>query len=148
MAILLATEHNVKCKGKCFWQKLNTIIHHQDHSMILIKYDTEIKPVKVFLCNPISLQNDNKNLAHTYCCWSRKQSNIQKLLRPTFESWYLSCVNPATTMNTWGLKQMKEDWVKQGHASNLTEYFVVVLSSLLSWLNDRLWQSKSLQRFW
>lgn len=31
-------------------------------------------------------------------------------------------MNPATTMNTWGLKQMKEDWVKQGHASNLTRY--------------------------
>lgn len=75
-----------------------------------------------------SLQNDNKNLAHTNCCWSRKQSNIQKLLRPTFEAWYLSCVNPATTMNTWGLKQMKEDWVKQGHASNLT-LSILLLSS-------------------
>lgn len=37
--------------------------------MISIKYDTEIKPVKVYLFNPaISLQNNNNNLAHKYCC--------------------------------------------------------------------------------
>lgn len=62
MPILLATEHNAKWKGKG--------LYHQDHSMISIKYDTEIKPVKVYLFNPISLQNNNNNLAHKYCCWS------------------------------------------------------------------------------
>lgn len=35
--------------------------------MILIKYDTDIKPVKVFLCNPTSLQNEQKP-NHIYCC--------------------------------------------------------------------------------
>lgn len=52
--------------------------------MILIKYDTEIKPVKVFLCNPTSLQNENKNLI-TYTVVDR-DSNTFETMHLKFEA--------------------------------------------------------------
>lgn len=55
------------------------MIYYQDHLMILIKYDTEIKPVKVFLCNPTSLQNDNKNQAHTYTVVDRDSKTFETM---------------------------------------------------------------------
>lgn len=64
------------------------MIHYHDHLMILIKYDTEIKPVKVFLCNPTSLQNENKNLI-TYTVVDR-DSNTFETMHLKFEASYLN----------------------------------------------------------
>lgn len=60
------------------------MIYYQDHLMIFIKYDTEIKPVKVFLCNPTSLQNENKNLI-TYTVVVR-DSNTFETMHLMFEA--------------------------------------------------------------
>lgn len=60
------------------------MIYYQDHLMILIKYDTEIKPVNVFLCNPTSLQNENKNLI-TYTVVDR-DSNTFETMHLKFEA--------------------------------------------------------------
>lgn len=51
--------------------------------MILIKYDTEIKPVKVFLCNPTSLQNEQKLITYTVV---DRDSNTFETMHLMFEA--------------------------------------------------------------